>query len=88
MSKSLNIKTLLVSIIYLILLSISSLYLPDLISFLYLLPTNSMKFLFKELRRYFTISLPSFPSETSIKYLLFGSKIFFLIASKIENFLL
>ena len=43
--------------------------------------------LFKEFRRYLIISLPSFPSEISIKYRLFGSKIFLFIASKIEKFL-
>ena len=70
--------------IYFILLRISSLYLPDLISALYLLPTNSMKFLFNEFRMNLAISLPSFPSEISIKYLLFESKIFCFIKSNMD----
>ena len=74
-----------VSIIYFILLRISSLYLPDLISALYLLPINSVYFLFIFFNKYFIISLAEFPSDISIKYLLFSSIIFFLIISKISK---
>ena len=86
MSKSCIKRISSVSIIYLILLSISSLYLPDLISALYLLPINSVFFRFNLLNKYFTISLAEFPSDISIKYRLFSSMIFFLIISNISNF--
>ena len=87
MSKSLNIRTLSVSIIYLTLFRISSVYFPDLESATYLLPTNSIYFLFNFFSKYLTISLPLFPSDISIKYLLLGSFTFFSMASKTEKLL-
>ena len=86
MSKSRNIKILSELIIYFILLRISSLYLPYFISFLYLLPTISIYPFFTVSKIYLIISLASFPSEISIKYLLFESRILLLIISIISEF--